>query len=141
MASIRPSLRPLAFTLTNFVIISIIVILAGMLLPTLGWAKETAKRTQCLNNTRQLGLAHVMYGYDQNNLFYSLRASKNRWSAQIHPYYREIKLLKCPSDKRIPVRTITQNNSNRVREIHLDEAPRSYIINGWNDYFEQMLSS
>jgi type II secretory pathway pseudopilin PulG len=47
------------------VVIAIIGVLAAIILPALGRAKETALRTQCLNNLRQIGIAARMYADDE----------------------------------------------------------------------------
>jgi prepilin-type N-terminal cleavage/methylation domain-containing protein len=57
--------RRRGFTLVELlVIVSIIAILSSLLLPALARAKNIAKRAQCFNNERQLGIAWHLYATD-----------------------------------------------------------------------------
>ncbi len=110
------------FTLVELlVVISIIGVLVGLLLPAVQAAREAARRMQCSNNVKQLGLAAHNY-HDANrkfpigqHLFGNTTGGVSRglgynWSFALLPFIEQTNLYN-QFDNRFPVfeKTVTQN--------------------------------
>ncbi len=117
------------------VVISIIAALVGILLPALASARGAARQSLCANNLRQLALSTMVYAREEHGLF-PLRTAVRRWPTMMLRFYQDISVLHCPSD------TPGANSGELDPVANPDDAhPRSYIYNGWNDYFNAHLSA
>ena len=105
------------FTLIELlVVIAIIAILAAILFPVFAQAREAARKTSCLSNTKQLGLGAMMYVQDYDEMYpcnswdtpYIPTADNDsrsltypsavQWPWRIMPYLKNKQIFVCPSD-------------------------------------------
>ena len=102
------------FTLIELlVVIAIIAILAAILFPVFAQARAQARKTTCLSNTKQLGLAVLMYVQDYDETFPLIfseapfqvehywatsPASAAAWQMSVQPYIKNWGLTVCPDN-------------------------------------------
>ncbi len=101
------------FTLIELlVVIAIIAILAAILFPVFARARENARRTSCLSNLKQMGLASMQYMQDYDESYplafttgnsvvppggWWLSVGTWQWPQLLHPYHKSIQIFICPS--------------------------------------------
>ncbi len=93
------------FTLIELlVVIAIIGILAGILLPVLSRARESARKTQCMSNVKQIGMGLIMYANENSESFPSDSAYSGSSPAMrslnllYDTYVSDSRVFNCTSD-------------------------------------------
>jgi prepilin-type N-terminal cleavage/methylation domain-containing protein len=104
------------FTLIELlVVIAIIAILAAILFPVFAKAREKARQSSCLSNTKQMGLAFLQYAQDYDETFPGVRFGtggawpwtvwddpRGGWTrvfyVAVAPYIKSEQIYQCPSD-------------------------------------------
>jgi prepilin-type N-terminal cleavage/methylation domain-containing protein len=113
---------PRGFSLIELlVVISVIVILAGISYPTYTSMQERARVTQDMNNLRQIGIATQMYLNDHDGVLFSTDVSAGTWMAQLLPKYLPAwRIFQSPFEKR----AASENGTTSP------PSPVSYGLNG-----------
>ena len=128
----RPSQSGQGFTLIELlVVIAITGILAALLLPLLGQAKEKARQTACLNNQKQVNVAIRLYAEDYADAFPVLPIP-NPYPNGVGAYYKQMVKgylgLMGPAS---PSERVFECPSDRLLQTQVGHAFTSYTFNGY----------
>lgn len=92
------------FTLIELlVVVAIIALLAAILFPVFGRARENARRSSCSANVKQILLGLIQYTQDFDErfpptYFYNSATVNANWSQFVQPYVKSSDIFRCPSD-------------------------------------------
>jgi len=108
------------FTLIELlVVIAIIAILAAILFPVFSRAREKARQSNCLSNTKQLVMGILMYAqdYDESIPWNTYGTGPDyTWRNCIRPYVKNTQLFFCPS-KRMDAATAYTGAANDTAQL------------------------